>query len=278
MTLAKIGLKAFDLSGRVILVTGGSGLLGVEHAQAIAEAGGTPIIADLRALAAEDVAARIRAEYGVPSSAVELDVTSAAACRSALGVVLERHGQVDGLVNNAAHNPKVEGKGLAASRFENFALEDWSRDLAVGLTGAFLVSQVFGAHMAAHGGGVIVNIASDLGIIAPDQRIYRKPGLPESEQPVKPVTYSVVKGGLVMFTKYLATYWAAQNVRVNALVPGGVYAGQPEDFVERLTNLIPLGRMARRDEYRAALVFLCSDASSYMTGSNLIVDGGRTCW
>jgi NAD(P)-dependent dehydrogenase (short-subunit alcohol dehydrogenase family) len=275
---AKSGLKAFDLSGRVILITGGSGLLGVEHAEAIAEAGGTPVIADLRASAAEDIARRIQAEHGVPASAVELDVTSSSACQAALATVLERYGRVDGLVNNAAHNPKVEGKGLAASRFENFSLEDWSRDLAVGLTGAFLVSQVFGAHMAAHGGGVIVNIASDLGLIAPDQRIYRRPGLPESEQPVKPVTYSVVKGGLLMFTKYLATYWAAGNVRVNALVPGGVYAGQPDDFVERLTNLIPLGRMAKREEYRAALVFLCSDASSYMTGSNLIIDGGRTCW
>ena len=274
----KSGVKAFDLSGRVIVITGGSGLLGVEHAAAIAEAGGTPIIADVRKGAAEDVAARIRATHGVPASAVELDVTSSESCRGALAAVLAEHGRVDGLVNNAAHNPKVEGKGLAASRFENFSLEDWSRDLAVGLTGAFLVSQVFGAHLAAHGGGVIVNIASDLGIIAPDQRIYRKPGLAAAEQPVKPVTYSVVKGGLVMFTKYLATYWAEAGVRVNALVPGGVYAGQPDDFVERLTNLIPLGRMAKRDEYRAALVFLCSDASSYRTGSNLIIDGGRTCW
>ena len=271
-------LSAFDLSGRVIVITGGSGLLGVEHAKAIAEAGGTPVIADLRVAAAEDAAASIAREYAVPASAVELDVTSNASSRAALQAVLEQHGRLDGLVNNAAHNPKVEGRGLSASRFENFALEDWSRDLAVGLTGAFLVSQVFGTHMAAHGGGVIVNIASDLAIIAPDQRIYRKPGVPESEQPVKPVTYSVVKGGLVMLTKYLATYWAEQRVRVNALVPGGVYAGQPDDFVERLTNLIPMGRMANKDEYRAALVFLCSDASSYMTGSNLIVDGGRTCW
>lgn len=274
----KSGVKAFDLSGRVIVITGGSGLLGVEHAEAIAEAGGTPIIADLRKPAADDVAARIRAAHGVPASAVELDVTSSESCRAALTAVLAAHGRVDGLVNNAAHNPKVEGKGLAASRFENFSLDDWSRDLAVGLTGAFLVSQVFGAHLAAHGGGVIVNIASDLGVIAPDQRIYRKPGLADAEQPVKPVTYSVVKGGLVMFTKYLATYWAEAGVRVNALVPGGVYAGQPDDFVAKLTNLIPLGRMAKRDEYRAALVFLCSDASSYMTGSNLIIDGGRTCW
>ena len=277
-TAARTKLAAFDLSGRVILITGGSGLLGVEHAKAIADAGGTPVIADLRSDAAKDCAASIAREYGVPASAVELDVTSSTSSQSALQAVLSQHGRLDGLVNNAAHNPKVEGKGLAASRFENFSLDDWSRDLAVGLTGAFLVSQVFGAHMATHGGGVIVNIASDLGVIAPDQRIYRRPGLAESEQPVKPVTYSVVKGGLVMFTKYLATYWAEQNVRVNALVPGGVYAGQPDDFVERLTNLIPMGRMAKRDEYRAALVFLCSDASSYMTGSNLIVDGGRTCW
>jgi len=275
---ARTKLAAFDLSGRVILITGGSGLLGVEHAKAIADAGGTPVIADVRSGAAEDCASTIQREYGVPASAVELDVTSSASCQAALATVLEQHRRLDGLVNNAAHNPKVEGKGLAASRFENFALEDWSRDLAVGLTGAFLVSQVFGAHMAAHGGGVIVNIASDLGVIAPDQRIYRRPGLAESEQPVKPVTYSVVKGGLVMLTKYLATYWAEQRVRVNALVPGGVYAGQPDDFVARLTNLIPMGRMANRDEYRAALVFLCSDASSYMTGSNLVVDGGRTCW
>jgi NAD(P)-dependent dehydrogenase (short-subunit alcohol dehydrogenase family) len=275
---ARQNLAAFDLSRRVMVITGGSGLLGVEHAKAIADAGGTPVIADLRIDAAREVAASIAAEYSVPCSAVELDVTSSESSQAALRAVLADHGRLDGLINNAAHNPKVEGKGLSASRFENFSLEDWSRDLAVGLTGAFLVSQVFGAYMAAHGGGVIVNIASDLGVIAPDQRIYRRPGLPESEQPVKPVTYSVVKGGLVMFTKYLATYWADRNVRVNALVPGGVYAGQPDDFVARLSNLIPMGRMAKRDEYRAALVFLCSDASSYMTGSNLIVDGGRTCW
>jgi NAD(P)-dependent dehydrogenase (short-subunit alcohol dehydrogenase family) len=275
---ARQKLAAFDLSGRVILITGGSGLLGVEHANAVADAGGTPVIADLRSAAAEDVALAIAREYGVPASGLDLDVTSKASCQAALVAVLARHGRLDGLVNNAAHNPKVEGKGLASSRFEQFSLEDWSRDLAVGLTGAFLVSQVFGAYMAAHGGGVIVNIASDLGLIAPDQRIYRRPELQAAEQPVKPVTYSVVKGGLVMLTKYLATYWAEQNVRVNALVPGGVYAGQPDQFVERLTNLIPMGRMAKRDEYRAALIFLCSDASSYMTGSNLVVDGGRTCW
>ena len=270
--------SAFDLSGRVVMITGGAGLLGAEHASAIAEAGGIPVIADLRGADAEKAARAIRDRYGGACSAIELDVTSRASCEAALAKVLDLHGRFDGLVNNAALNPKVEGAGLAATRFENYSLELWNRELSVGLSGAFLCSQVFGAYMAAHGGGVIVNIASDLGIIAPDQRIYRRPGLAPEEQPVKPVTYSVVKGGLVMLTKYLATYWADAGVRVNALVPGGVYAGQPEDFVEKLTQLIPMGRMARKDEYRAALVFLCSDASSYMTGSNLVIDGGRTCW
>jgi NAD(P)-dependent dehydrogenase (short-subunit alcohol dehydrogenase family) len=268
----------FDLAGRVVLITGGAGMLGVEHAEALAEAGGVPVIADVRGSDAERVAAGLRQKYHVAASAVELDVASAVSCQAALARVLAAHGRLDGLVNNAALNPKVEGAGLSATRFENYSLESWNRELAVGLTGAFLCAQVFGAHLAAHGGGVIVNIASDLGLIAPDQRIYRRPGLAPHEQPVKPVTYSVVKGGLVMLTKYLATYWADAGVRVNALVPGGVYAGQSEDFVERLTSLIPMGRMARRDEYRAALVFLCSDASSYMTGSNLVIDGGRTCW
>jgi NAD(P)-dependent dehydrogenase (short-subunit alcohol dehydrogenase family) len=270
--------SAFDLAGRVVLITGGAGLLGVEHAEALAGAGGVPIIADLRGADAARVAAELAEKHGCAASAVELDVTSKASCSAALERVLAVHGRLDGLVNNAALNPKVEGGGLSATRFENYSLELWNRELSVGLTGAFLCAQVFGAHMAAHGGGVIVNVASDLGLIAPDQRIYRRPGLAPHEQPVKPVTYSVVKGGLVMLTKYLATYWAEAGVRVNALVPGGVYAGQPEDFVERLTSLIPMGRMARRDEYRAALVFLCSDASSYMTGSNLVIDGGRTCW
>ncbi len=274
MSQAAAGKLGFDLTGRVVLITGGAGLLGVEHARAVAEVGGTPVIADLREAEARQVAR----ELGGRASSVGLDVSSRESCLAALQVVLEAHGRLDVLVNNAALNPKVEGAGLAATRFENYSLELWSRELSVGLTGAFLCAQVFGSHLAAHGGGAIVNVASDLGLIAPDQRIYRREGLARDEQPVKPVTYSVVKGGLVMLTKYLATYWAEAGVRVNALCPGGVYAGQPDDFVERLSSLIPMGRMARKDEYRAALVFLCSDASSYMTGSNLVIDGGRTCW
>jgi NAD(P)-dependent dehydrogenase (short-subunit alcohol dehydrogenase family) len=275
---APSALDAFRLDGRVFVISGAAGLLGRQHAAAIAEAGGIPVLADVDFDSAEGAARELARRSGRAAIALPLDVTRPESCRDALAALLDRCGRLDGLVNNAASNPKVGAAGLGSSRFENFSLETWSHELSVGLTGAFLASQVFGGWLAAHGGGVIVNIASDLGLIAPDQRIYRRPDLAPAEQPAKPATYSVVKGGLVMLTKYLATYWAEQNVRVNALCPGGVFVDQPQDFVERLTHLIPLGRMARRDEYKAALLFLCSDASSYMTGANLVVDGGRTCW
>jgi NAD(P)-dependent dehydrogenase (short-subunit alcohol dehydrogenase family) len=151
--------------------------------------------------------------------------------------------------------------------------------VAVGLTGAFLCSQVFGTAMAKDSkGGVILNIASDLSVFSPDQRLYRKEDLPDDMQPVKPVTYSVIKAGLIGLTRYLATYWADKNVRCNALSPGGIFNGQGDEFVQRLFSLIPLGRMAQRDEYRAAVQFLCSDASRYMNGQNIVMDGGRSVW
>ena len=158
------------------------------------------------------------------------------------------------------------------------SIRSLGKDLAVGLRGAFLCSQVFGKKMAQQGKGVIVNISSDLGLVAPDQRIYKKEGVPENQQPVKPVTYSVIKTGLIGLTRYLATYWADCGVRVNTLCPGGIEAGQPEEFKERLHSKIPLGRMADKDEYKGAILFLVSDASSYMTGATLTMDGGRTCW
>jgi NAD(P)-dependent dehydrogenase (short-subunit alcohol dehydrogenase family) len=188
---------------------------------------------------------------------------------------------VDILVNNAAIDPKVKGNQgvVETSRLENFPREQWDLQIAVGLTGAFHCSQVFGTEMARRGqGGVILNIASDLSVLAPDQRLYRKQGLPADQQPVKPVTYSVIKAGLVGLTRYLATYWCDRGVRCNALSPGGVFNGQSEEFVQRLSSLIPLGRMATREEYRAALQFLSSDASLYMNGQNIVIDGGRSVW
>jgi NAD(P)-dependent dehydrogenase (short-subunit alcohol dehydrogenase family) len=267
----------FDLTGRVAIITGGTGLLGQQHAEAIAGAGGIPVLADIRTIAASDPAFRER--FGKYACAIEVDITDPGSVKTLLGKVLSEYGRVDILVNNAANNPKMEdNSGVEFSRLENFSLEQWEADLAVGLKGAFLCSQVIGTEMARLRQGVIVNVASDLAVIAPDQRLYRKAGLPEDQQPVKPVTYSVVKTGLVGLTRYLATYWADRGIRVNAISPGGVYNNQADDFVERLTTLIPLRRMAHVNEYQAAILFLCSDASSYMTGTNLVIDGGRSCW
>lgn len=269
----------FDLAGRTAVITGGAGLLGVKHAEALAMAGATPILVDIAGDAAEERARQIRDRHGVPALGLACDITRPSDVESLLRRVLDETGRIDILINNAANNPKAEApSGQNWSRLERFPLEQWQADVAVGLTGAFLCSQTFGTEMARRGKGVILNIASDLAIIAPDQRIYRQPGVPDDQQPVKPVSYSVVKTGLIGLTRYLATYWVDKGVRVNAISLGGVYNGQPAEFVQKLTGLIPMRRMADVDEYQGSIVFLCSDASSYMTGSNLVIDGGRTVW
>jgi NAD(P)-dependent dehydrogenase (short-subunit alcohol dehydrogenase family) len=269
----------FDLTGRVAVITGGAGLLGKQHAGIIAAAGGIPILLDLPQANPDSVASSIGQQHGVEAAGYSVDITQLPELENVLAQVLSRFGHVDILINNAANNPKVESSGAQAwSRLENFPLAVWEADLRVGLTGAFLCSRVFGAEMARRGKGVVLNISSDLGVIAPDQRLYRQPGVPEDQQPVKPVTYSVVKTGLIGLTRYLATYWATSGVRVNAISPGGVFNNQPEPFLAELHQRIPLSRMAHQNEYQGSILFLCSDASSYMTGANLIVDGGRTCW
>ncbi len=265
----------FDLSGKVAIITGGASLLGEMHAEAIAEAGGHPILADINEELAIAKAKKISEKYSVNSVAIKADITSKAEVERLAELVLKKFGRVDILINNAANDPKVEvSSDDSWTRFENFPIVQWNQDIAVGLTGAFLCSQVIGREMAKRGGGVMLNIGSDLSVIAPDQRIYRKEGLPEEKQPVKPVSYSVVKTALIGLTRYLATYWADKNIRVNCLSPGGVYNNQPEDFVKRLASLIPMGRMAQVDEYKGAVLFLVSDASSYMTGANLVIEGG----
>ena len=272
--------EKYDLTGKVALVTGGGGLLGRQHASALLESGATVVLADIsiQALAV----ARTTLLNESPSAQIltkVMDVSNPADIRR---VAESLDGlRVDILINNAAIDPKVTGdSGLAdTSRMENFPLLQWEQQIAVGLTGAFLCSQVFGAAMARDGlGGVILNIASDLSVIAPDQRLYEVQGLSADQQPVKPVSYSVIKAGLVGLTRYLATYWATSGVRANALSPGGVQNEQGHEFVQNLISRIPMGRMASPDEYRATIQFLCSDASSYLNGQNIVMDGGRSVW
>jgi NAD(P)-dependent dehydrogenase (short-subunit alcohol dehydrogenase family) len=268
----------FDLTDRVAIVTGGAGLLGYQHGAILAAAGAHVVLLDLPSANPQLRAQQLAAPHGPDCLGLPVDITSEASLLQARDAIIAKFGRIDILINNAANNPKVEDQkpGQPWSRIENFPLETWNADIAVGLTGAFLCSRIFGQEMVKRNAGVILNVASDLGVIAPDQRLYRKDGVPEDQQPVKPVTYSVVKTALIGLTRYLSTYWTANNIRVNAISPGGVFAGQPDEFTARLHQLIPMGRMAHKDEYQGAILFLCSDASSYMTGQNLIVDGGRS--
>lgn len=275
-----MAFEKFNLEGKTALITGAAGLLGAEHAQALLESGATVVLTDIGNAGLLSVNARLSELYDEKRLILKtMDVTNPADIRSVQSDLLDEGIDVDVLINNAAIDPKVDAqKGLVeSSRLENFSLDQWNLQVSVGLTGAFLCSKVFGSHMAYNDkGGVILNISSDLSVISPDQRLYRKNGIPEDQQPVKPVTYSVIKAGLVGLTRYLSTYWADKNVRCNALSPGGIFNNQPDDFVNRLESLIPLGRMANIDEYRETVQYLCSDASKYMNGQNIVVDGGRS--
>ncbi len=274
--------EKFDLTGRTALITGAAGLLGMEHASALLESGATVVLTDIDGSSLKTAKAALLEDKGTARVLAHvMDVSQPDAIR-AVTKELESEGlRIDILVNNAAIDPKVKGdQGIVeTSRLENFPLDQWDLQMLVGLTGAFLCSQVFGSAMAQDGkGGVILNIASDLSVLSPDQRLYRKDGVADDKQPVKPVTYSVIKAGLIGLTRYLATYWADKGIRANALSPGGVFNEQSEDFVQHLSSLIPLARMADHDEYRSAVQFLCSDASAYLNGQNIVMDGGRSVW
>ena len=268
--------SAFDLHGRVALVTGGAGLLGRQFCHTLAQAGAAVAVLDIAQPAAEEVAAAIR-DAGGQALALPADITDPHQVQRAVQRIVDAWGRLDILVNSAALDPKVgaEGEVRSSSAFEDFPLEAWERALQVNLTGAFLVTQAAARVMRAQNRGVIINIASTYGLVGPDQRIYQKPGQPPQ---YKPVYYTVTKAALIGFTRYLATYFAGTGIRVNTLTPGGVYNHQDPDFVAQYAARTVLGRMAEPHEMNAALLFLASDASSYMTGANLVVDGGWTAW
>ncbi len=269
----------FSLENTVTILTGGSGLLGSFFSEAILKAGGSVIVLDIEKRDKTQLNYQNGGDKSDRFLSIECDITIESSVQNALLTSLQKFEKITGLINAASNNPAVSKTGLNSKcRFENFDLMQWNNDIAVGLTGAFVCSKIFGEHMAANNGGVIINIASDLGLIAPDQRLYKKKGETFETQSFKPVTYSVVKSGLIGLTKYLATYWPDARVRSNALAPGGVFNGQDDEFVEKVNSRIPMGRMAQKDEYSAAVVFMLSKASSYMNGSVLTIDGGRTVW
>jgi NAD(P)-dependent dehydrogenase (short-subunit alcohol dehydrogenase family) len=268
----------FDVSDRTVIVTGGAGLLGRQYGHALVEAGARVVLADIDGDRAEAVAEDLSGG-SKRATGLAVDVTDEASVADLVRTTVATFGGIDGLVNNAALDPKFHRSPDAqlAATFENYPLDLWNRSLAVNLTGMFLCAREVAPAMLAQKRGVIVNVSSTYGLVGPDQRLYEseRPGAPRE---FKPVAYSVTKSGVLGFTRYLAAYWAGTGIRVNTLTPGGVLDDQPPEFVRRYGARTPLGRMAERDEYCGALLFLLSDASSYMTGSNLVVDGGWTAW
>ena len=270
----------YSLEGKVALITGGLGLLGLKHSEALLEADASVVAADVKDHdEANEIMADLKEKYGSKISYIAMDVKNQEDVKRKAEILDKMGLKIDILINNAAINPKVEGvQRKNSGRLEDFTIEQWDIELDVGLKGAFICSKIFGTRMKERNGGVILNVASDLAVIGPDQRIYEKKDQPVDERIYKPVTYSVVKNGIIGLTKYLATYWPEYNIRCNAISPGGVLNGQEKEFLDKVTQRIPMGRLAKIDEYKATIQFLCSDASSYMTGHNLVIDGGRSTW
>jgi 2-deoxy-D-gluconate 3-dehydrogenase len=278
---AHSALDLFNLDGRVAIVTGGAGLLGGQFCRTLAQAGAKVVIADANRLGGDDLAHTLITE-GYPAIAVHTNVTDSGSVQAMVATAVKEFGRLDILVNSAALDPKFDPQqatsALAhsgAGAFEDFPLAAWEQALAVNLTGVFLCCQAGVQPMLKQGAGVIVNLSSIYGLAGPDQRIYQQPGQPPR---YKPVYYSVTKAGILGLTRYLATYYAGRNIRANALSPGGVYNGHDDGFVQAYSARAVLGRMAEKDEMNGALLFLASDASAYMTGANLVVDGGWTAW
>ncbi len=268
----------FALSNKVAIVTGALGLLGRQHCDALARFGANVIVTDTNKEKCHAFAKDVALEYGVAAFGYEMDITNRESLKKVRNEVLKHFGRIDVLVNNAAINDKAEQYDgvIELADFEFFPLETWKRSLEINVTGVFLCCQVFGSHMAEKGSGSIINIASTYGMVAPDQSLYiRSDG---SRMMFKSPAYPTAKGAVLSLTKYLAAYWGCKGVRVNALSPGGVENGQEEFFIQNYSAKTPLQRMAHPNDYQGAIVFLASDSSQYMTGANMVVDGGWTIW
>ena len=265
----------FSLAGKVVLVTGGAGLLGQVFCQAFVEAGADVAIVDLNKDATDAVAAKIAKPKNQKVIAIECDITSPQSVSKMVHSVVSQLDRIDVLVNNAAS----KGSNLDAffEPFESYSLQTWREVMSVNIDGSFLVAQAVGNQMKKQGGGSIIQTSSIYGIVAPDQRIYQ--GSEYNGRAINtPAVYSASKAAVNGLTSYLSTYWAASNIRVNSLTPGGIASGQNDEFNKKYSNRVPLGRMGEASELVGALIYLASDASSYVTGQNIIVDGGLSAW
>jgi len=270
-------IEKFSLNGKTALVTGGAGLLGKQFTRALGQAGAKVLVADLNKAAAREHALQLQTE-DIQACEVGVNVTDPDSVSEMVAKAVSEFASLDILVNSAALDPKFDPDNLAAqsaNAFETFPLDVWQRALDVNLTGMFLTSQAAARHMLIQGKGVIINICSTYGLVGPDQRLYEQP---DGTQSYKPVYYTVSKAGVLGLTRYLATYYAGKSIRVNALTPGGVYNNHDESFLKAYSARTVMGRMAQPDELNGAIIYLASDASSYMTGANLVVDGGWTAW
>jgi NAD(P)-dependent dehydrogenase (short-subunit alcohol dehydrogenase family) len=252
-----------DLAGKVAIVTGATGFLGKEFCAALSDSGADVVVVDLNEEECRKQAAELAKKYKTKATGIRADITSKDEVEKMVSEAVKKFGRIDVLVNGAA----VKTKNFY-EKFENYPLEDWEGVMAVNLTGTFLCSQAVVKQMEEQGSGSIINISSIYGIVAPDKKIY------DGTKINTPAVYSASKAGIIGLTKYLAAYLADKKIRVNCIVPGGVFNSQEEKFVKKYSERVPLGRMAQKHELSGAILFLASDESDYVTGQNLIVDGG----
>lgn len=270
--------EKFSMKNQTAVITGGGGLLGKEFCKTLAQAGADVIVADINKDLAQKTVDMI-ADFGGHGIACEVNVTEPDSVQAMADLAVSETGRLDVIVCSAALDPKFDGtQGAHKNSFEDYPLEQWQDALNVNLTGLFLCAQVAVKPMIRQNHGVIINICSTYGLVGPDQRLYERPGQDPAQRQYKPVYYSVTKSGVLGLTKYLATYYAGTGIRANCLTPGGVYNDHDEVFEKQYSARTVLGRMANIDELSGGLLFLASGASSYMTGANLVVDGGWTAW
>ena len=268
--------EQFNLTGKTAIVTGGAGILGRRFCSGLAQFGANVVVADLHYDAAMKLATDLQDRYGARALAVSCDVADQQSVQKMVDHVVSELGEIDILHNNAAGKSKDLDAFFAP--FEEYSLEQWREIMSVNLDGMFLVAQAVGKQMVEQDkGGSIIQTASIYGVIAPDQRIYEN-SFYLGQKINTPAVYAASKAGVIGLTKYLASYWAGSGIRVNTLSPGGTESGQNDEFNRRYSARVPMNRMAKADEMVGALLYLASDASSYVTGQNIIVDGGLECW